>query len=186
MERKYTKQDKEAWFQYYWSLGSKRNYKLVAEYFGVGIATISRTAQKENWDKRVKELEEELKKEMQEALKEEARKNIKRYFDEILKFQEVISKSLEEFIKENGKIPIRGSRDLKNIAETFKTIYDIEVSLGEGTKDPITVVIAKELLPKAKKLMEGSDGEEEQKEEREEKEEEITEEDLEWENLPLQ
>jgi len=180
--KRYTKQEKEAWFQYYWSLGARRNFKLVAEYFGVGISTISRVAHKENWDKRVKQLEEELKKEMQEALKEEARKNIKRYFDEILKFQEIIGKSLEEFIKENGRIPIRGSRDLKNIAETFKTIYDIEVSLGEEARDPITVVIAKELLPKAKKLLGGKDGEEEQEEEKEE----IGEEASEWENLPLQ
>jgi len=174
--KRYSAKEREAWFQYYWSLGPKRSYKLVAEYFGVGVATISRVARQENWEKKVKELEESVKKEMQEALKEEARKNIKRYFNDILKFQEIIGISLEEFIKENGKIPIRNSRDLKNIAETFKTIYDIEISLGEETRDPISIIIAQDLLPKAKKLISSQS----------EEEEDSPEEESQWENMPLQ
>lgn len=47
-------------FEYYFSLGQDRSYRNVAEHFGVSKTAVGNLAEKENWQKRVTDLEKKV------------------------------------------------------------------------------------------------------------------------------
>jgi len=153
LKKKYTSAEKERWFQYYFSLGEERTLRKVAEYFKVPIDTVRKVSQQEEWSKRIDILKENLEAKTKEQFQEVLERNIQNYLETIFSFSKVIKNSIEELAKNKRKLPIETTRDLKNIVEAFRAIAELELRLREDRQEPISIVIAKELVPKIEEVI---------------------------------
>lgn len=154
----------EEWFQYYFSLGPDRTLKKVAEHFGVPLETIKYYSAKEGWLARCHYLEEEAKKQAQSKIEKIIAENLEKYFDNIFKINEIIRITIEEFLSERRGLPIKHTRDLKNIVEAFKAIAELEMNLKEGKQNSISILISRELAPKLENALLSHKDEEEEEE----------------------
>lgn len=146
--KKYSEEEKEKWFQYYYSLGPNRTLYQVAKHFGVSPQIIHYTAKQEDWKIKIKMLEEQKRDLLKKKFEEEIEGNISRYIDDIRKFEKVILKSIETLIEKDEPIPVRGTRDVKNLVESLKNLIEVELQLREGKQEPISLIINNELIPR--------------------------------------
>lgn len=151
--RKYTSAEKETWFQYYVSLGEKRSLKAVADYFKVPLRTVSYASQEGQWSKRIRLLEKELEAKVKQNFQEHLDKNLSRYLEDIYDFEKIIQFSLSHCLNSKQKIPIKNTRDLKNIVDAFKALVELELRIKEGKAEDVSIIIAQDLLPKIEQAL---------------------------------
>lgn len=58
-------------FEFYFSLGTERSYQAVAEHFGAAKVTVTRLAKEENWQGRLRELEQKARERSEKRIVEE-------------------------------------------------------------------------------------------------------------------
>ena len=99
-------------FNYYYSLGTKRSFKLVQREFNVSNNTVARWSKAFHWQDRIKERDQEN----AERLKAETDKAIVQSKKD---YRELISRAVKEFARklEAGEIQIRKVDDLVALAK---------------------------------------------------------------------
>jgi hypothetical protein len=82
-------------FSYYFSLGIDRSYQAVAEKYGVSKRSVTKLAKRENWTKRIQEID----KKAQEAVDKKMTESLEQMTERHIKFAKLIQKKALEALK---------------------------------------------------------------------------------------
>lgn len=119
-------------FEYYYSLGDKRNLKKVAEKFGYSYDTIRGWSSKLRWRERIYQYEKKQLQEIRRAREELSEESKEYYADLWSKYLKACSLTLEGYIEsiENGGegLTLQTSKDLHNLG------LAIALGLGDPTE----------------------------------------------------
>ena len=128
-------------FEYYYSLGDKRELKKVAVQYSYSIHNIRKWAREFNWQERVKLRDIENAKALEDKLKPQTNKtivNTKADYRAEIKTQlgilkAILNKSIEK-IKSKNIIDINNTSDLKDVINSYDKLCNLDLKLmGEAT-----------------------------------------------------
>ena len=117
-------------FEYYYSLGDKRNYQKVADKFQVSHTSIRKWSKNFNWKERIQQ------RDFQNA-KELKKKTDKAIISEKANYRKIIKGAIGQFVKklQSGEIEIKNVQDLEKLVKLDMLLMgeDTEKQGGEGT-----------------------------------------------------
>ena len=150
---KETLRHKEA-FEYYYSLGDKRNFSSVAVQFKVSERSIAKWSKNFNWQERIEQRDIEISKGLEDKTNETII-NIKAGFKSEIKvqlniFKVMLNKLIKKFkeSKEDETIEIKKIEDLKVVTDSYEKLIKLYLTLiGEASEiEEIELKDAKEKL----------------------------------------